>query len=98
MSIVAFFYYRYKKQIRIKIINKIDDLHYGFVPANNLHSTLLTIPSKNIFQEKSNDYFKCLIKKQLINFFHDRKKISRLIVKFNEFRPVTFFSYMFKNV
>ena len=93
LSIVAFFSYRYKKQIRINIINKIDDLHYMFVPAKNLHSTLLTISTKNLFQEKSNNYFTYLIKEQLTNYFNDQKNNSKITLKFDEFRPGTWHGF-----
>ena len=91
ISIVTFFSYKYKKQIRSNIINKINDLHYGFVPVNNLHCTLLGIDSKYIFKENTNDYFDFLIKTNIEEFFRDRAKVNRtpITLKFNEFRPGT---------
>jgi len=92
MSIVAFFSQTDKEQIRNDIMNKIYDLHYGFVPVKNLHSTLLTIyPSKNTVQEKPNDYFNYLVKDQLMNFFNDQKNNTTLTLKLNEIRPGTWY-------
>ena len=69
------------------------DLHYGFVPITNLHSTLLTLyPSKDSFTD-SNSYFNELIIDELKNFFEERKKkqnLSKIFkLRFNEFRPGT---------
>lgn len=91
ISLVTFFSYKYKKQIRSNIINKINDLHYGFVPVNNLHCTLLGIDSKYIFKENTNDYFNFLIKTNIEEFFRDRAKANNtpITLKFNEFRPGT---------
>jgi len=50
------------------------DLHYGFVPITNLHSTLLTLyPSKDSFTE-SNSYFNELIIDELKNFLKKGKR------------------------
>jgi hypothetical protein len=90
LSIIAFLSYRYKKQIRINIINKIDDLHYGFVPTKNLHCTFLGIDSQYIFKENINDYFNSLIKENIEKFFQlQARKNSPITLKFNEFRPGT---------
>ena len=89
ISIAAFFSYKYNKLIRSNVINKINDLHYGFVPANNLHCTFLGIDSKYIFNDNTNDYFNCLIKQSLKEFFKDKTKNTPITLEFNEFRPGT---------
>ena len=92
LSIVALFSDNDKEQIRTEIIKKIHDLHYVFAPANNLHSTLLTIyPSKNIYPEKPNDYINSIIRDNLQNFFASRRKSITITLNFNEIRPGTWY-------
>ena len=94
MSIVAFFSERDKQQIRNDIISQIQDLHYGFVSPDNLHTTFLNIyPSKNIFQENSNSYFNDLIITNLRQFFDNKPNNSALILNFDEFRPGTWHGF-----
>lgn len=78
MSIVAFFSYLYKKRIRIKIINKMHDLNYGFVPTTNLHCTFLTITSKESFTDSS-PYFNELIQERIKRYKQVKKITKRSI-------------------
>ncbi len=82
-----------KEQFRNDVIPKIKDLNYGFVVPNtldNLHVTFLSIyPSKNIFQEKPNDYLNYLVKIKLKEFFDEKRKNISLMLQFNEIRPGT---------
>ena len=92
MSIVAFFSYLDKKRIRIKVINKIHDLNYGFLPTTNLHCTLFTIyPSKESFID-SNPYFNEMIKERIKKFFDikiTKQNLTKIKLRFHEIRPGT---------
>ena len=97
MSIVAFFSEKDKEQFRNDVIPKIKNLNYRFVVPNNLdnlHVTFLSIyPSKNIFQEKSNDYINYLIKTNLKEFFDAKRKNISLTLQFNGIRPGTWHGF-----
>lgn len=93
MSIVSYFSKEDKECIRNQIISKIQDLHYNFIPTNNLHSTFLTITSKESFT-KSNYLFIDLIKEEMEKFLQERKKkdsLSPIKLNFHEIRPGTWY-------
>ena len=91
ISIVTFFSNEDKKLIKKDIMHKIQDLHYGFVPTNNLHCTFLALSSKESFTE-SNDYFNDLINERIKIFIESKnQKNLKTILRFDEIRLGTWF-------
>ena len=93
ISIVLFLSNNTKEIIRKKIINEITDLHYGFVPTNNLHCTFLSLSSKDTFLE-SNIHYNVLIKEQIKNFLDIEKckgQNLKIKLKLDEIRPGTWY-------
>jgi hypothetical protein len=91
ISIVSYLKNKDKEFIRNQIISKIQDLHYNFKPTIKLHSTFLTLPSKELFTESN---YIDNVKEQINNFLNERKKKcnqSLIILNYHEIRPGTWY-------
>lgn len=93
LSIVSYFSKKDKECIRDKIISKIQNLDYNFIPNNNLHSTFLSLTSGESFV-KSNYHFIDLINEQIEHFLQEGKKkdnLNPINLNFHEIRPGTWY-------
>lgn len=93
LSIVSYFSKEDKECIRDQIISKIQDLHYNFIPTNNLHSTFLSLTSGESFA-KSNYHFLDLIQEEMEKFLQERQKkdiLTPMKLNFHEIRPGTWY-------
>lgn len=93
LSIVVFFSKEDNELIINKIISKIINLPFGFIPTIELHSTFLTLTSKESFIEYNNHLIDLIIE-QINNFLEERKKkcnLNPIKLNFHEIRPGTWY-------